>query len=332
MTTEPTTRLRWGILATGGIARAFTNDLNLNGFTVTAVGSRNAQSAAAFAAEFNIPNVHDNYEALAADPEVDIIYIATPHPMHEANALLAIGAGKHVLIEKPFTINRGEAQRIADAAAAAGVLALEAMWTRYLPHMARIREIIAAGTLGDVVAVTADHTQKLPDDPAHRINAIELGGGALLDLGIYPISFAWDVFGKPATISAQATFKDTGADAHVATIFGYGDGRIATSLSSSITRGTNTAVVHGTEARIEIDPVWYCPTTFRVIAPNGDVLEAFAHEVVGRGMQYQAWAAEALVAAGDLTGGILPIAETVEIMGTLDEIRAQIGLKYPTEA
>ena len=200
-----TDRLRWGILATGGIAHAFTNDLTLNGFTVQAVGSRSQAAADEFAAEFGIPNAHGSYEALVADPEVDVVYVSTPHPLHAANARLVLDAGKHVLVEKPFTLNAREAQEIADLAAARGLLVLEAMWTRYLPHMVRIRELIAEGALGDVRTLIVDHTQKLPDDPAHRINALELGGGALLDLGIYPVSFAWDLFGAPLTIQSTAT-------------------------------------------------------------------------------------------------------------------------------
>ena len=326
-----TERLRWGILATGGIAHAFTNDLKLNGFAVQAVGSRSRESAQAFAEKFDIPNVHASYEALAGDPEVDVVYVSTPHPMHAAGARLMIEAGKHVLVEKPFTVNAREAREIADLAAERGVLVLEAMWTRYLPHMVRIREIIAEGTLGDVRSLIADHTQKLPDDPAHRINALELGGGALLDLGIYPISFAWDLFGAPLTIQATATFKGTGADAQIATIFGYEGAQVASTLSASDTLGPNTAFVLGTEARIEIDRIWYSPTTFRVVGADGSVLEEYRSEVTGRGMHFQAEAVERLVAAGELRGDVLTIDESVAIMGTLDAIREQIGLRYPGE-
>ena len=326
-----TDRLRWGILATGGIAHAFTNDLKLNGFTVQAVGSRSQAAADAFAAEFDIPNAHASYEALAADPEVDVVYVSTPHPLHAANARLVLEAGKHVLVEKPFTLNAREAREIADLAADRGLLLLEAMWTRYLPHMVRVREIIADGTLGEVRSLIVDHTQKLSDDPAHRINALELGGGALLDLGIYPVSFSWDLFGAPLTMQSTATFKDTGADAQVATIFGYDGGRVASMLSASHTLGPNTAAVLGTGARLEIDPVWYTPTSFRVVGADGSVLEEFRSEVTGRGMHFQAAAVERLVAEGNLRGDLLTIDDSVAIMGTLDAIREEIGLRYPGE-
>lgn len=326
-----TDAIRWGILATGGIARAFTNDLVLNGFNVQAVGSRSQGSADAFAATFGIPNAHPSYEALVADPDVDIIYISTPHPFHAANAALALNAGKHVLIEKPIALNAKEAREIMDLAASKNLLVLEAMWTRFLPHMVRIREIIASGVLGDVHTLIADHTQDLPDDPNHRLNSLELGGGALLDLGIYPISFASELFGKPETILATATFKETGADAQVATLFRYPGGQIASTLSASDTKGPNTATILGTEARIDIDEVWYSPTTFRVINSKNEVLESFEAEILGRGMHYEAAEAEQLIQSGLISGIILSTDESVAIMETLDAVREQIGLRYPGE-
>lgn len=328
---QPATGLRWGILATGGIAHAFARDLQTSGRNLVAVGSRTAESADAFAAEYGIPRAHATYEALASDPEVDIIYIATPHPAHVDAATLAIQHGKHVLIEKPFTLTRDEAVVIRDLAAEARVLAMEAMWTRYLPHMIRIREIVAAGTLGDVRTVFADHTQQLPDDPAHRLNDLALGGGALLDLGVYPVSFAWDILGEPVDVRAVARLLDTGADAEVATVMTHGSGAVSTTVSSSRGAGPNTAHIVGTRARIEIDSVWYAATGFRVVAHDGTLIEEYRSEIDGRGMQFQALEAEAVVAAGRIDGDILPIAETVGIMGTLDEIRRQIGVRYPQE-
>jgi len=325
------TGLRWGILATGGIAHAFASDLRTAGLDLVAVGSRSQESADAFAATFDIPRAHASYEALVTDPDVDIIYVSTPHPMHHAGAKLALENGKHVLVEKAFTLNRAEAEDIQRIASERGLLAMEAMWTRYLPHMIRIRELIKSGALGEIRAVSADHTQLLPSDPLHRLNALELGGGALLDLGIYPVSFVWDILGAPATITATARLGETGADAEVATMMTHAGGAVSTTLSSSRAAGPNTATIIGTEARIEIDRVWYMPTTFRVVAPDSTVWEEYSSKVDGRGMQYQALAAERLVRESILEGDILPLAESVAIMGTLDEIRTQIGVRYPNE-
>ncbi|TFB48380.1 Gfo/Idh/MocA family protein [Cryobacterium tagatosivorans] len=326
-----TDTLRWGILATGGIAHAFTSDLVLHGFQVQAVGSRSQPSADAFAAEFGIPTAHGSYEALVADPDVDIIYVSTPHPFHAENAALALNAGKHVLIEKPIAMNGREAREIVDLAAGLGLLVMEGMWTRFLPHMVRIREIIAAGTLGDVHTLIADHTQDLPDDPAHRLNDLALGGGALLDLAIYPLSFASNLFGRPETILASASFKDTGADAQVATIFRYPGGQIATTLSASDTKGPNTATILGTDGRIDIDHVWYSPTTIHVRSSDNELVESFTAEVAGRGMHYQAAEMERVIGAGKTSSDILPTEELVAIMETLDAVRDQIGLRYPGE-
>jgi predicted dehydrogenase len=322
---------RWGILSTGGIARQFTRDLLLTGHTVAAVGSRTRASAERFAAHFELPAAHASYESLVADPSVDIVYVATPHPFHYPNAMLALEAGKHVLVEKPFTLNAAQAQHLVAYAADHGLVALEAMWTRWLPHMARLREIVAAGTIGELRSMSADHTQRLPDDPRHRLNALELGGGALLDLGVYPVSFASQLFGAPQSIQAVATFKETGADAQVATMFRYPGGQIATTYSASTTRGPNVAVVLGSGGRIEVDSVWYTATGLRVYDEDGTLIENFRPPVDGRGMQYQAMEAEQLVSAGQVASDVLPPQETVAIMATLDAIREQIGLRYPGE-
>lgn len=326
------TGLRWGILATGGIASAFASDLRTAGLNLVAVASRSQESADAFAARFDVPRAHASYEDLAADPEVDIIYVSTPHPMHHANTRLVLEHGKHALVEKAFTLTEAEAADLRDLAAEKGLLVMEAMWTRYLPHMVRLREIIAEGTIGEVRAVTADHTQSLPTDPSHRLNALELGGGALLDLGIYPISFVWDILGAPQTIQAVGRLGDTGADSEVATVMTHSGGAISTTLSSSRAAGPNVAAVIGTKARILIDRVWYAPTSFRVIATDGTTVEEYTSTVAGRGMEYEAFAAERFVAEQLLTGDVLPLDESVAIMGTLDEIRRQIGVRYPSEA
>jgi len=324
-------KLRWGILATGGIADKFVKDLQLHGHAVTAVGSRSQHSANAFATRFGIGRAHPSYEALCADPEVDAIYVATPHPMHAGNAKLALSNGKHVLIEKAFTVNAREAQEVVDLAAQKGLVVLEAMWTRFLPHMVRIREIVRSGLLGEIRAVVAEHNQDLPDDPAHRLNALPLGGGALLDLGVYPISFTFDVLGTPRTVHAVGRLKETGADGTVATTFTYANGAVSQTLSASDTAGRNIATILGTEGRIEIDKVWYAPTSFRRYDSTNQVVEEYVSKVEGRGMQYQAAELERLVAASAIAGDILPPSQSVAIMTAMDEVRRQIGVRYPTE-
>lgn len=323
--------IRWGILGTGFIAGLQTQDLAENGFTVQAVGSRNAESSKAFSEKFGIPTAHASYEALVADPDVDVIYVASPHTYHHAHALLALNAGKHVLVEKPFTINAREAKEIFALAEAKGLVALEAMWSRFLPHMIRLREILQDGTLGEIRKVTASHNQNLPKDPAHRLNDPSLGGGALLDLGVYPVSFVLDVLGTPDTIRASAAMTATGVDRQTAAIFEYPDGQQAIVDCALDTASNNRAAVIGTEGWIDIEPTWYNPTPFTRFDNAGNVLETFDQPVTSRGMQYQAAEMERLIRAGLTAGTVLPPGESVAVMAAMDEIRRQIGLTYDAD-
>jgi predicted dehydrogenase len=324
--------LRWGILATGGIADVVTEDLLANGFTVTGVGSRSLGKAEQFAARHGIAQAYGSYSGLLAANDVDAVYIATPHTLHAANALAALDAGKHVLLEKPFALNATEANAVVTSARERRLVVLEAMWTRYLPHMIRLREILAAGTLGEVRAVYADHGQKLPSDARHRLQNPNLGGGALLDLGIYPVSFAWQVLGAPEHINALATPTRTGVDAQTAMIFSYPNGAEAVLHTALDAASPNRASVIGTEARVDIDPVWYMPTDFTVYAPDGSTIEHYTTgPVAGSGRHFQAAALERIVEAGQLEGPELPLDETVAIMASLDAVRRQIGLRYPGE-
>ena len=336
MTSQPTGtsdgRIRWGILGTGFIAGLQTQDLIENGFTVQAVGSRTANSSKAFADEYGVATAHGSYADLVADPLVDVVYIATPHPFHHANALLALNAGKHVLVEKSFTMNAREAQDIVDVAEAKGLVALEAMWSRFLPHMIRIRAIIEEGTIGEVRKVVASHNQSLPKDPAHRLNDPALGGGALLDLGIYPVSFAFDILGTPETIRASASMTATGVDRQTAAIFEYAGGQQALVDCELDAASANRAMVIGTEGWIDIKSTWYNPTPFTVHAVDGSVVERYEQPVTSRGMQYQAAELERLVREGGTAGTILPPRESVAVMAAMDEIRRQIGLSYDADS
>ncbi|MDF0598558.1 Gfo/Idh/MocA family protein [Psychromarinibacter halotolerans] len=326
-----TDQCRWGIMATGLIADLFAADLSLAGLPVAAVGSRSAGKADAFAAKHGIPTAHSSYEDLVADPDVDVIYVATPHPFHVEGAKLALNAGKHVLIEKPFAMNAREAREIVALAEAKNLLVMEAMWTRFLPHMVRLREILSEGTLGEIHSLWADHSQALPDDPNHRLNAMELGGGALLDLGIYPVSFAHDVLGPPAEVQAVARFKDTGADAEVAMVMRHASGALSQLVCTSDYQGSNAARIVGAQAILELDGVWYSPTTFRVRTHAGDEIETCDIPVEGRGMQYQAHAFQDAVQAGKRAVDLMTPEGTVEVMQTMDTIRDRIGLRYAAD-
>jgi len=327
-----TARTRWGILATGGIAHSFAEDLALiPDAELVAVGSRSQASADAFGDEFDVAHRHPSYAALVTDPDVDAVYVSPPHPGHHAATLAAIAAGKAVLVEKPFAMNLAESREMVDAARAAETLLMEAMWTRFLPHMVRVREILAAGTLGEIVYLTAEHGQWFPKDETHRLFAPDLGGGALLDLGIYPLSFASMVLGTPSEVTALSTAAFTGVDATTSMILRYETGAHAVLTTTLAARSNNPAVIYGSQGRLEIDGWFYTPGGIRVIGHDGTELERFDPPWEGRGMQYEAAELGRCLAAGLLESPALPLDETLSIMATMDEIRRQIGLIYPGE-
>jgi predicted dehydrogenase len=319
--------IRWGVIGTGGIASTFAGDLPLlEDAEIVAVGSRSQSGAD----RFGIANRHASYEALVADPEVDVVYVSTPHPFHHANALLAIRAGKHVLVEKPMTLNAAEARELVAAARSADVFLMEAMWTRFLPHIVEIRTLLLSGTLGDIRTVTADHGQWFAPDPAHRIFAPELGGGALLDLGVYPVSFASMVLGAPASITSASDPAFTGVDGQTSVVLRYAAGQHAVLTTTSSAMTANRATIVGTEARIEIDSVFYRPVSFSVIRRDGTTTR-HEYERVGHGLRYQAAEVARCLRAGLLESPGMPLDESIQIMETMDEVRSQIGLVYPQE-
>jgi len=319
--------VRWGILGTGGIANSFATDLRAtDSGVVTAVGSRSQGSADRFADEFGIANRHASYEALAADPDVDVIYVATPHPMHRDNAILALRAGKHVLVEKPFTMNAAEAREIVQVAREQGLFAMEAMWTRFLPHVAVIRDWIGRGKLGDIVTVTADHGQWFAEDPEFRLFAPRLGGGALLDLGVYPVSFASMVLGTPNRIVSLSDPAFTGVDAQTSMLFGYEGGAQAVLTCTLQAKSPTRAAIVGTEARIEVEGSFYAPTAVTLVPREGKPTHVESvHE--GRGLRHQADEVARRLANGDLESPLMPLDETISIMETMDTVLAQAGSK-----
>ena len=321
---------KWGILGPGGIARAFAKDLQLlEGHEVAAVGSRTLSNAQEFAKTFG-GTAYGSYEELVADPTVDAIYVATPHPSHKENVNTALNAGKPVLCEKPFAVNAHEAREMVAAAEKNGVALMEAMWARFLPHYADVREIIASGVLGQILTVQADHGQRLADRNIPRLVEPSLAGGALLDLGIYPVSFAHMILGNPEKITASAVLTDKGVDAQTSMIFDYTDGAQAILTTTMIEQTPCRAVVAGVNGWLEIDRTFYNPTSMRVVLFDGSVTQ-YPHTYTGHGLREQAEVFKQLVQSGKNQSEILTWKDTVDIMGTLDAVRSQIGLRYPFE-
>lgn len=323
------TPIRWGLMATGGIARTFAADLaHVPDATLVAVGSRTQESADAFGAEFDVPRRHSSYQALADDPEVDVVYISTPHPYHHDATLLALRAGKAVLCEKPFAMDHASASEMVEVARSAGTLLVEAMWMRFLPTMVRVREILAAGMLGDLVYLTAEHGQWFADDPGFRLFAPSLGGGALLDLGVYPISLAHMVLGTPSRITAVSDPAFTGVDRTTSAILQYDSGAHAVLTTSLAGASNNPAAIYGTQARLELDGWFYTPTSFRVVSRDNEVLESYTPPVGGRGMEHEAVEVGRCLRTGMTESPMMPLDETLAVMATIDEIRRQIGLDH----
>lgn len=314
--------IRWGIIGTGGIAHTFARDLqHVNDGVVVAVGSRSATSAEAFGDEFDVPHRYDSYEALVADDEIDVVYVATPHPMHFENASLALEHGKPVLVEKAFTMTGQEARDLVALARAKKLFLMEAMWTRFLPHVVALREIVARGDLGELVSVEADHGKWFELDPGFRLFAPELGGGALLDLGVYPVSFASMLLGRPERISAMIEPAFTGVDGQTSMVFGYAGGAQAILSCTSLARTATRACVSGTRARVEIDGDFYAPTTFSVITKEGE-RQQFDFETRGRGLNYQAEEVARCLREGRLESAVMSLDESVAIMETMDAVLA----------
>ncbi len=329
--TSNSTEFRWGIIGTGGIAKAFARDLSyFNSHIVQAVGSRSLEKASDFALEFPGCTSYGSYEELVADPMIDAVYVATPHPQHLANTILALNAGKPVLCEKPFAVNAIEAQAMVTAARENGVALLEAMWTRFLPHIAQVRELLSSGVIGQVVNVAADFGEYLIDHEIPRLMEPAFAGGALLDLGIYPVSFAHLVLGNPARITATGVLTEKGVDNQTSAILDYENGAQAIVTTTFITSTPCRATIAGTLGRIEIDRTFYSPANMRLIMQDGTTTE-YPNTYKGRGLREQAAELERMVRNGEIESPLLTHKMSIEIMQTLDEIRNQIGLRYPFE-
>lgn len=324
-------KIRWGILGPGNIARKFA--LGLQETTrarIQAVASSNPERAANFAQDFQVPTVHASYEELAADPEVDIIYIATTHNFHEKHALLCIEAGKSVLVEKPLATNLLQAQNIVDAASEKGVFLMEAMWTRFLPAWVEIRKWIAEDLIGEIKYLKADFGFHGEWDPLNRKFNPDLAGGALLDIGIYPLALAYMLFGEePISVGTSASLCETGVDEQSAFLFGYQHGAIAELSSTFLGNTANDAIIIGTKGQIRVPFFWKGQEAFLDV--HGEESQHIKLPYISSGLQYQAEHVMDALQAEKQEVALMPWAETLRITQRMDMLRESWGMKYPWE-
>jgi len=317
----------WGILGAGRIAGKFATDAKLvPGARLVAVGSRSTEKGAEFARQNGIERSYGSYAELVADPDVDAIYVATPHPMHCEHTLLALDAGKAVLCEKPFAVSAAEARRMIERARARKLFLMEAMWTRLNPITVQVRQWLAEGRIGEPRLATIDFGFRAAWNPESRLLNPALAGGALLDVGVYVLAYASMIFGRPAQIQAAADIGATGVDEQTALVLKYGGGKLASLTCAVRTSTPQGARIDGTEGAIEIPAFWYA-TAARLIRPKEDPVEATG----AHGFQYEIAEATSCLAAGQTESAAMPLDETLAIAETMDEVRRQIGLKYPFE-
>lgn len=322
--------VRWGIVGPGGIARGFAADLALlDDAVITAVASRSQERADAFAAEFDVPAAYDDVRALADDPEVDAVYVATVAARHAPETLLLLEAGKPVLCEKPFALNATQARRMADTAAANGVFCMEALWSRFLPSYRVLQEVLGEGRIGEPLQVDAEFALRWPFDPAHRHFDLSTGGGGLLDLGVYPVQLCTLVLGQPEQVVAAGHVGTTGVDEQVAAVLRHpGDrlGVVKAALRVSLACG---ARISGTEGWIAVPPMMHCPAYLDVHGLGGHERIDTAHE--GNGLRFQVEEVHRCLAEGRLESDVHPLATTIAHAEILDTIRAEVGVVYPGE-
>ncbi|MEV7086794.1 Gfo/Idh/MocA family oxidoreductase [Streptomyces sp. NPDC093085] len=343
MTTAPLPQdrpVRWGVLATGGIAERFTRDAGgLPDAEIVAVASRSEEPAKEFAGRFGIPRAYGDWAGLVADPEVDIVYVATPHSAHRAAAGLALTAGKPVLCEKAFTLNTREAGELVALARERDVFLMEAMWTYCNPVVRHLAELVRDGAIGEVRTVQADFGIRGDNGPfpaGHRLRNPALGGGAVLDLGVYPVAFAHLLLGEPDRVQADALLSPEGVDLNTGMLLGWDSGATAL-LSCSITARTPAAAtVTGTAGRIDVPPGFFHAESF-VLHRDGAEPEEFragtgplAH-AASHGLQYEAAEAMRCLRAGERESPLVPLAGTLAVMRTLDAVRERIGVRYPAD-
>jgi len=321
--------IKWGILGTGWIARKFADALTVaQGCELYAVGSRNAKQASEFAAEYKIPKSYGSYLDLVQDAEVDVIYVATPHNLHFENTILALNHGKHVLCEKPIGVNKREAAEMYRIAGEKGLFLMEAMWSRFLPHIIKTKELIDEGVIGDITLLTATFCVRSEHGPEHRHYNIDLCGGTILDIGIYNIFLSLFLLGKPTDFTASATLSDQGIDTHCSYNFTYPDSKMAIMYSSFLANPDVVAEVHGTKGSISLEHMWFCPGRIRLKSKDG-VETVLSFDVRGNGYELEAEEVAKCLHAGRLTSRLWTPDDSMMLAGMMDEIRLTCGVVYP---
>jgi dihydrodiol dehydrogenase / D-xylose 1-dehydrogenase (NADP) len=323
-------KMGWGIISTGTIARDFAAGLAyVSGAELVAVGSRTREAAEAFGRRFRVPHRHASYEALVEDPDVDIVYVGTPCNLHAANSLIGLRAGKHVVCEKPFTINAREASEVIAEARSRGLFLMEAMWMRFLPAIVRLREILKEGRIGEITMLSADFSLPMEGERTGRLLDPLLGGGALLDLGVYPLSFASMILGTPERMVTLGNLGPTCVDVNDGIVLGYPGGKIAALMTSLRTASADEATVSGTQGWIRVHSPIYRPTSLTIHRGRG--ARTMSPSLRGNGLNYEAAEVQRCIAEGKLESSIMPLDESLAIMKTMDSIRAVWGLRYPME-
>jgi predicted dehydrogenase len=325
--------IRWGFIGAGRIAGALAEAIaHAEGNELVAVAARDPQRAGAFAQTWNATSWYGSYADLVEDPDVDVVYINTTHPYHREQALLAIRAGKHILVEKPFALNAAEATEMFDEARAAGVFAMEAMWMRTQPLIRAIEGIVAAGEIGDLVKVGVDFPVPFPYDPDHRLFDLANGGGALLDLGVYASTLAWLFLGRPDTVHVMGSLAPTGADQVVAMQWGYDNGAIAQIYCTSQGAGPIRANILGRNGWVTIEPPFSSgPTTAIVHVGGFDDADERVLQVPTLRYVHEVDEVARCLREGLLESPLVPQEDTVGILEILDAARSELGVVYPQE-
>jgi predicted dehydrogenase len=323
--------VHWGILGTGHIARKFAEGLGyVKNARLDAVGSRQQSTANDFGNSFNIPRCYGSYEELANDPTIQAIYISTPNHLHMENSILCLEAGKAVLCEKPFALNIQQATKIIKVARENNCFIMEAMWTRFLPVFSTLKDMLKKGVIGAPEMLTANFGFKAVYNPTSRLFNPEYGGGALLDIGVYPISLSSMIFGNPAMIRALAHIGKTNVDEKIAVVLGHVNSRLSLLHASIRVQTDQEADILGSTGRIKIHAPWWHPTKMSVLIP-GAKEQIIDLPYQGNGYNYEIAEVNKCVLAKKPESDIMPLDETLSIMDTLDKIREQIGLKFPSE-